>query len=159
MSSEVLIILHLVFICFFLGGQLSYIFIVQPASHRFFSLNDQIYFLQNVLKRQNPILLLALCLAVITGGLMITPIKGSLGASYFSVFGAKLIVKLAYFFLVFFITAYQTLAVGFKIRFLDPATPGLELQKKLNSVRVNMTVTVILNVVITAYVIYLGRGL
>lgn len=158
-QTEIFLILHLVTLAFFLGGQLYYLFIIQPTSYHFFSTNEQVRYLQNVLRRQNPILLLALCLVVLTGGFMITPLKSSLGQTYFSAFGAKLIEKLGYFFFVFFVTAYQTLGVGFKIRYLDPAKDMLSLKKRLNSVRVNMTVTTILNIVLTTYVIFLARHL
>ena len=158
-NTNTIVILHLVFLPFFLGGQLFYLFILQPVSYRFFTLNEQILFLKNVLKRQNPVLLFALCLVVLTGGFMITPLKGSLGTSYFSAFGSKLVVKLGYFFLVFFITAYQTLAIGFKIRYLDPANTDSKLRQTLGSVRRQMTITTILNVSLTIYVIYLARNL
>ena len=157
--SELILILHLVSLSFFIGGQFFYLFIVQPASYQFFSTNDQIRYMQNVLRRQNPVLLLALCLVVVTGGFMITPLKSALGQSYFSIFGTKLMHKLGYFFIVFFITTYQTLAVGFKIRYLDPAGEMLKLKEKLASVRLGMTVTAVLNILITSYIIYLARNL
>ncbi len=147
-------ILHYVLISFFLGGQLYYLFILQPASYAFFSENEQIRFLQNVLKRQNPILMLALCLVVLTGGFMITPLKGSLGQSYFTAFGAKLVWKLVYFFGVFFVTAYQTLAVGFRIRFLSPEAMPKDLPRQLGRVRTLMTVTSVLNCLGIAYILF-----
>lgn len=156
-SSSVLLILHLTFIAFFLGGQFYYLAITQPASHQFFSVNDQIRFLQNVLKRQNPFLLLCLCLVVVTGGLMITPIKGELGNDYFSAFGAKLLVKLSWFFVVFFVSAYQALSVGFRIRFLDPASMEKNLESKLTSVRTRMTVTSIANIILIIYIVWIAR--
>lgn len=156
--TQYLVLLHLTFIAFFLGGQLHYLFVTLPASYRFFSVNEQIRFLQNVLKRQNPILLLSLCLAVLTGGFMITSLKGELGANYFSAFGSKLVYKLGFFFLVFFISAYQALSVGFKIRFMDPASMEENLGAKLDSVRLTMAVTSVANVVITIYVIYIARN-
>lgn len=158
--SEALHILHWIFITIFLGGQFYYLLITQPASFGFFSQNDQVFFLQNTLKRQNPILMLALCLAVVSGGFMITAIKSSLGTSYFASFGQGLMVKLGFFFIVFFITAYQTLAVGFKIRYLDPAKAESHiLPRQLKIVRTQMTITSLMNIVMTIYVIYLGRHL
>lgn len=157
--KDILLILHFVFLSFYLGGQIFYLTIIQPASYKLFSINDQIRFLQNILRKQNPILMLALCLVVLTGGFMITPIKASYQANYFSAFGAKLVVKLGYFFVVFLITAYQTLAVGFQIRFLDPAKDMKNLKTNLGKVRRNMTITCILNILVTAYVIYLARHL
>ena len=50
---------------------------------------------------------------------------------FFAAFGSKLISKLGFFFIVFFITAYQTLGVGFKIRYLDPAKEMKHLKEKL----------------------------
>lgn len=150
----ILKILHYVFIAFFLGGQIYYLVILQPASYSFFSINDQIRFLQNVLKKQNPILLFALCLVVLTGGFMITPLKGELGGNYFSAFGAKLMWKLAYFFGVFFVTAYQTLAVGFKIKFLQPENTGDDHRAKLAQVRRLMTITSLLNIFGMAYILH-----
>lgn len=155
--TQALLILHLGCIAFFLGGQLYYLFITQPASHQFFSLNDQIRFLQNVLRRQNPVLLLSLCLAVLTGGFMITPLKSELGANYFAVFGSKLIYKLGLFFIVFFVSAYQALSVGFKIRFMDPAAMDKNLSKKLNTVRRTMSFTSIINVCLTLYIIFVAK--
>lgn len=159
MQRDLLLLLHFVFIAFFVGGQFFYLAIVQPASYRFFSANEQTRYLQNILKLQNPVLLLMLCLAVLTGGFMITPIKGALGADYFAAFGSKLVYKLGLFFVVFFITAYQTLSVGFKIRFLDPAHELKELPQKLGSVRILMTITSVLNILITAYIIFVARNL
>lgn len=156
--TQVLLALHLTCIAFFLGGQLYYIFITQPASYQFFSLNEQIRFLQNVLKRQNPVLLLALCLSVLTGGFMITPLKGELGNNYFAAFGTKLIYKLGLFFIVFFISAYQALAVGFRIRFMDPASMEPNLRGKLDFVRTTMTVTSIVNVLLIMYIIHVARN-
>jgi uncharacterized membrane protein len=152
-------IAHIVLIAFFLGGQFYYLFITQPASYGFFSVNDQIRFLQNVLKRQNPVLLLALCLVVLTGGFMITPLKGAYGADYFGAFGGKLITKLGFFFVVFFVSAYQTLAVGFKIRYLDPARVTGQEENALGRVRLHMTVTSILNIVFTIITIHYGMRL
>lgn len=157
--TSYLLILHLAFIAFFLGGQLHYLFVTLPASYQFFSVNEQIRFLQNVLKRQNPVLLLSLCLAVLTGGFMITPLKGELGTNYFSAFGSKLVYKLGFFFIVFFISAYQALSVGFKIRFMDPASMEENLEAKLNSVRFTMGVTSVANVILTLYVISIARNL
>lgn len=142
-----------------MGGQLYYLFITQPASYQFFSTNDQVRYLQNVLRRQNPVLLLALCLVVLSGGFMITPLKTSYGASYFASFGTKLVDKLGVFFIVFFVTCYQTLGIGFKIRYLDPAGEMTRLKEKLGSVRLLMTITAILNIALTAIVIYLARRL
>lgn len=152
-------IAHLVLIAFFLGGQFYYLFITQPASYAFFSANDQIRFLQNVLRRQNPILLLALCLVVLSGGFMITPLKGALGADYFGALGGGLISKLGFFFVVFFVSAYQTLAVGFKIRYLDPARVTGQEERELGRVRRHMTVTSILNIVFTIITIHYGMRL
>jgi len=90
---------------------------------------------------------------------MITPLKGALGASYFSAFGAKLINKLGLFFIVFFITTYQTLGVGFKIRYLDPAKEMKLLKEKLGNVRLKMTITAVLNILVTVYIIYIARNL
>lgn len=154
-----LLILHLVCIAFFLGGQLYFLFITLPASYAFFNLNDQVRFLQNVLRRQNPVLLLALCLAVLTGGFMITPIKGAMGKHYLELFSPRLLTKLGFFFIVFFISAYQTLAVGFKIRFLDPARGDGTEVAQLASVRLNMTITAILNIIFTAVTIHYGMRL
>lgn len=158
-QKEILLILHMLFLAFFLGGQLVYLFIIQPASYKFFSINDQVHFMQNVLRRQNPVLLLALCLMVITGGLMITPIKGALGTSYFAAFGAGLIKKLGLFFIVFFITAYQTLSIGFKIRYLDPARDAAGIEGRLKQARWHMTVTAVLNVAVTVSIIFVSRHL
>ena len=158
-QTEMLLIAHLVFIAFYLGGQLHYLFILHSVSYQFFGPNEQIRFLQNVLKRQNPVLLLALCLAVLTGGFMITPLKGGFGQNYFSVFGSHLITKLGWFFILFFVTAYQTLSVGFKIRFLDPASGETKLDEKLAAVRTQMLVTASLNVLLTIIVIYYGMHL
>lgn len=158
-QTNILLILHIVFLSFFLGGQLYYLFILQPASYQFFSTNDQVRFLQNVLRRQNPVLLLALCLVVVSGGFMITPLKTSLGANYFSQFGTKLISKLGVFFIVFFVTCYQTLGIGFKIRYLDPAHQLTGLKEKLNQVRLLMSITAVLNIIITAIVVILARQL
>ncbi len=157
-SSTALLLSHLTFIAFFVGGQFYYLAITQPASHQFFSVNDQIRFLQNVLKRQNPFLLLCLCLAVVTGGLMITPLKGQLGNDYFSAFGAKLLIKLSWFFVVFFVSAYQTLGVGFKIRFLNPESMEDNLEGKLAAVRTRMTITSVLNIALIIYIIWIARG-
>lgn len=157
-QTEILLLLHITFLAFFLGGQFFYLFIIQPASFRFFSVNDQVFYLQNVLKRQNPILLLVLCLVVITGGLMITGLKTSLGTSYFSAFGSKLVTKLGYFFIVFFITAYQSLAIGFKIRYLDAAKQGQNLAATLKSVRTQMSITSVLNILLTVFIIYIARN-
>lgn len=154
--TELLLALHLLAIAFFIGGQLYYLFITQPASYEFFTINEQIRFLQSVLKRQNPILLLALCIAVVTGGLMVTPLKGQLGANYFADFGEKLMYKLALFFIVFFISAYQSLSVGFRIRFLDPAAMNKNLEKELNTVRLIMTITSIAAILTTLYVVYVA---
>lgn len=158
-QKEILLILHFVFIACFVGGQFFYLAIVQPASYKFFSANEQTRFLQNILKLQNPILLLMLCLAVLSGGFMITPIKSALGADYFSAFGSKLIYKLGLFFIVFFVTAYQTLSVGFRIRFLDPAHDMLTLTQKIGTVRTLMTVTSVLNIGLMIYIIFVARHL
>ena len=147
-------LLHYILISTFLGGQFYYLLILQPASYDFFSKNEQIRFLQNVLKKQNPVLLLVLCLVVLTGGFMITPLKSALGANYYSGFGAKLLWKLLFFFMVFFVTAYQTLAVGFRIRFLSPEGMQADLGKHLNQVRTLMTVTSILNIAIMSWILY-----
>lgn len=157
MLTHSLVLLHLMFISFFLGGQFYYLFITQPASYKFFSLNDQIYYLKTVLRRQSPILLLILCLVVLTGGFMITPLKAQLGQDYLTGFGNKLIGKLGYFFIVFLVSAYQALAIGFKIKYLDPARcAGGEL-KQINSVRTQMTVTSLVNIVVTMLAIYHAR--
>lgn len=159
MMTHILLILHLMCIAFFLGGQMYYLFIAIPASHATFNINDQIRYLQITLRRQNPVLLLALCLAVLTGGFMITPLKGAMGTNYLMLFSPKLLTKLGFFFIVFFISAYQTLAVGFKIRFLDPARgDGTEAQQ-LKSVRTNMLVTAILNIIFTAITLHYGMML
>lgn len=155
--SDSFLMLHILFWAAFLGGQLAYLFIIQPASYRFFSANDQARFLQNVLRRQNPVLMLFLCLVVMSGGFMIAPLKNTLGDTYYSIFGTKLITKLGYFFVIFFITAYQTLSVGFKIRYLDPAKDLTSVAQKLGQVRTQMTITSILNILVTLYVIYLAR--
>ncbi len=147
-------LLHYVLISTFLGGQFYYLLILQPASFDFFSKNEQIRFLQNVLKKQNPVLLLVLCLIVLTGGFMITPLKSSLGTDYYAAFGAKLVWKLVYFFMVFFVTAYQTLAVGFRIRFLSPEGMQADLSAHLRQVRVLMTVTCVLNIIIMSWILY-----
>lgn len=154
--TGLLLALHLLAIAFFIGGQTYYLFITQPASHEFFTVNEQIRFLQNVLKRQNPILLLALCVAVVTGGLMVTPLKSQLGADYFAGFGEKLMYKLALFFIVFFLSAYQSLAVGFRIRFLDPAGMGKNLEKELHAVRFIMSVTSVAAILVTLYIVYVA---
>jgi hypothetical protein len=146
-------------IAFFLGGQLYFLFITLPASYAFFNLNDQIRYLQNTLRRQNPVLLLALCLAVLTGGFMITPIKGAMGTNYLALFSPKLLTKLGFFFIVFFISAYQTLAVGFKIRFLDPARGDGTEERQLASVRFLMVVTAVLNIIFTGITIHYGMML
>jgi len=159
LNTEIILILHLLSLTLFLGGQLYYLFIAQPASFNFFSINEQIRYLQNVLRRQNPTLLLALCLIVVTGGFLITPLKGSLGADYFSAFGSKLINKLGLFFIVFFVTVYQSLALGFKIRFMDPTMNKSSLTKTLSNVRWQMTLTCIFNIILTSYVIYVARNL
>jgi len=147
-------LLHYLCLVFFLGGQFYYLLILQPASHDFFSENEQIRFLQNVLKRQNPILLLMLCLVALTGGFMITPLKSSLGGNYFSAFGAKLVWKLVYFLGVFFVTAYQSLAVGFRIRFLSPESFPKDLRQKLAEVRRLMTITSLINILSVSYILY-----
>lgn len=153
-STKLLLISHLTFIAFFLGGQFYYLFILQPASFDGFTTNHQIHFLKSVLKRQNPVLLFVLCLVVLTGGFMITPLKSQLGANYYSAFGYKLLPKLGLFFLTFIVTAYQTLGIGFKIRYLDPASINDNFSKKLNQVRTLMTVTTLLNIGIIIYIIY-----
>lgn len=147
-------LLHYMMISVFIGGQFYYLLILQPASYDFFSKNEQIRFLQNVLKKQNPILLLVLCLVVLTGGFMITPLKSSLGGNYYSAFGAKLVWKLIYFFLVFFVTAYQTLAVGFRIRFLSPEGMQANLTEQLSQVRTRMTITSLLNIAIMSWILF-----
>lgn len=147
-------LLHYILISVFLGGQFYYLLILQPASFDFFTTNEQIRFLQNVLKKQNPILLLILCLVVLTGGFMITPLKSSLGVDYYSAFGAKLVGKLFYFFLVFFVTAYQTLAVGFRIRFLSPEGMQSKLTAQLKKVRKLMTITSVLNIMLVSWILY-----
>lgn len=157
--TEIITLIHLVLISFFAGGQFTYLFVIHPASYQFFSINDQVFFLQNILKRYNPVLLFVLCLIVLSGGFMIAPLKGSLGVDYFARFGAKLVTKLAWFFAVFFVTAYQTLAIGFKSRYLDPARDLNGLDQKLAQIRRQMFVTSFLNSVLVIYIIFVSRGL
>lgn len=159
MQNALTLTLHLLSLALFLGGQLFYLFIVQPASHSFFSTQEQVRYMQNVLKRQNPILLLALCALAVTGGFLITPLKSQLAGDYYTVFGAKLIEKLGFFFLVFFITVYQSLALGFKIRFVNPAQTDEALKTTLTSLRRQMTVTSIANSALTAYVVTLSKNI
>ena len=154
--SQISLAAHLLCLAFYLGGQAYYLLIAQPASYDFFSPMDQARYLHNLLKRQNPILLFALCLVVLTGGFMIAPLKGSMGADYFNTFGVKLLRKLGVFFLVFFVTAYQTLAVGFKIRFIELSKSTDEIKKTVSSVRRGMTITSILNIILTLLTTYLA---
>jgi uncharacterized membrane protein len=157
-QKEILMLFHLIFLAFFVGGQLVYLFILQPVSYRFFSTNDQLRFLKNILRVQNPVLMLALCLVVISGGFMITPLKGSLGSNYFAAFGTQLVTKLEFFLLVFFVTVYQTLAIDFKIRYLDPAKELKNIKAKLNHVRWQMSITCVLNILLTVYIIFIARN-
>ncbi len=156
--SDVCLFLHLFFIASFLGGQVYYLVIAQSATQDFFTPNDQAYFLKNILRRQNPILLLMLCLVVLSGGFMISPLKGALGANYFQTFGLKLIKKLGVFFIVFFVTAYQTLGVGFKIRYLEISSPLDVVKSTITAVKTRMFITAILNIILILITVYLARS-
>jgi uncharacterized membrane protein len=150
---------HFLGLTAFLGGQIYYLLILQPASYQFHTTHEQIAFFQNTLKRQSPILLFAVCLLAVSGGLMVTGLKGQLGGSYLQVFGGKLLIKFILFFLTFFLSAYQALSVGFLIRFLDPAnqTEKIDFEKKLSEVRKKMTITSIFAIGFILAATYVAR--
>ena len=159
LQLQILLMTHLVLIAFYLGGQFLTLAVTLPASYKFFNTNNQVKFLQNIYKLQSPILLFVLCLVVLSGGFMITPIKSQLGADYFAAFGSRLIIKLGFFFIVFLVSAYQALAVGFRLKALDPAVCADNQASELGAVRTQLAVTSVINIIITIVVMYFGKRL
>ncbi len=154
MEKQILTIIHLTFIALFIGGQGYTLSILIPSSYSFFTNNSQLEFFKNTLKKQNPILLLYLFGAIISGGLMISGVKANLGQSYFAAFGVKLINKLLLFFVLFFSMCYQTLIVGFKAKYTYHNDGTQTVKQALTSVRLNLAITAIINIGLTVYILF-----
>ncbi len=98
-----------------MGAAFYFAFAAVPLSNRYLQGEERLQALKRNVKFYHITFLLAMSLMVVTGAWRLTDYKIALGMQYFSDVSTVLIVKLAIFFVVYILAAYQSFALGLRI--------------------------------------------
>ena len=114
-QSYVLILLHLIPWTLGMGVAFYFAFAAVPMANRSLQGEDRLQSLKRNAKFYHITFLLAMSCMVVTGAWRLTDYKVALGLQYFSDVSKVLIVKMAIFFVIYILAAYQSFALGLRI--------------------------------------------
>ena len=156
-KAYLLILAHLLPWTIGMGVAFYFAFAAVPLTNRQLQGEERLVALRRHVKFYHITFLLVMSLMVVTGAFRLTDYKIMFGMQYFSQVSTVLIVKLALFFVVYILAAYQSFGLGLRItgqgeKAMEDQVPAELVDGVVNKMRV----IAIINLVMMSAVAFVG---